>query len=342
MRQGLIALGVDWSRAPDLLDTWHPLLPQLDALQLTVEQGFASDPDPRWSAALDACTFRVGHGVMGSPYSVPRSPLFDRWLERTAQVLDRWPVRWFIEHVGCSRAAGWQAAPIPLPASRALAHTVADHLAGIADRLQVPVGLENLALAASVDDVRVQPELLEAMLAPVDGVLLLDLHNLWCQAVNHGLDPVDLLERYPLHRVRQLHVAGGRWADHPAGRLRRDTHDGPLPDEVLQLLPEAIGRCAHLELVVLERIGGTASPELPAELDAVRALLHAPEVPWSPREPTATWRSEPPTVQDAIYTALREDDPAAVDAIAPGWWTDARAWEAGVELLQRWGRAVPT
>ena len=341
MRHGLIALGVDWSRSPDLVDTWHPLLPQIDALQLTVEQAFAPEPDPRWSEALDRCRFRVGHGVMGSPFTVPRDALFDRWLERVQQVLVRWPVRWFIEHVGCSRAAGWQAAPMPLPASRALARTVADHLDHLADRLQVPVGLENLALAASIEDVWVQPELLDAMLQPVDGVLLLDLHNLWCQAVNHRLDPVDLLERYPLDRVKQLHVAGGTWADHPGGRLRRDTHDGPVPTEVFALLPEAIGRCANLELVVLERIGGTASAELPAELDAVRALLDAPAVPWTPREPTATWRTEPPDVQHTLYRALREDQRAAVEAIAPGWWTDARSWQAGVELLHRWGRALP-
>jgi len=104
-------------------------------------------------------------------------------------VLKRWPVRWLVDHFGCCRAAGWHAAPLPLPPSRALVQLGRDHLAWVRDELQVQVGLENLALALCLDDVLVQPDLVDAMVRPVGGVVLLDLHNLWCQAGNFDLDP---------------------------------------------------------------------------------------------------------------------------------------------------------
>lgn len=40
--------------------------------------------------------------------------------------------------------------------------------------------------------------------------VLLDLHNLHCNAVNHGFDPFMAIDRMPLTRVVEIHIAGGR------------------------------------------------------------------------------------------------------------------------------------
>ena len=84
-----------------------------------------------------------------------------------------------------------------------------------------------------------------------------------------------------LERVVQVHVAGGSWMEHPAGRLRRDTHDGAVPDEVFALVPAVLARCPRLEVVVLERLGEAAGgpadaalgETLRAELERLRSLL---------------------------------------------------------------------
>ena len=39
--------------------------------------------------------------------------------------------------------------------------------------------------------------------------------------------------------------------------IRRDTHDGPVPDELFAWLPRVLERCPHVEAVILERMGGT-------------------------------------------------------------------------------------
>jgi hypothetical protein len=47
--------------------------------------------------------------------------------------------------------------------------------------------LENLALSFSVDDVKHQGEFLEKLVEPVNGFLILDLHNLYCQSHNFDI-----------------------------------------------------------------------------------------------------------------------------------------------------------
>jgi uncharacterized protein (UPF0276 family) len=355
MRDGLmVALGVAWPKRGDVRDAFTPLLDETPDvwLQLTVEQAFREPLEPSFTEPLDraaAAGRLVGHGVFGSPWTVPPDRMSVDWLARTRRVLERWPVRFLTDHVGCCRSNGWMAAPLPLPASRALAVAAAERLAAIRDVLEVPVGLENLALAVSRDDVLVQPDLVEAVLDPVDGVLLLDLHNLWCQAVNFGFDPLVLLGRWNLARVRQIHIAGGRWMDHPHGRFRRDTHDGAVPEAVWALLPVAIAHCPNLEVVVLERLRGTLDANgeqesLLAEARRLRTVLATPIDPENPLPTTAeppAWRSEPPGVHADLFAAIRADDRRALDAVAPGWWADERAWAVARDVIERWGMAVP-
>ena len=107
---------------------------------------------------------------------------------------------------------------------------------------------------------------------------MLDLHNLWTQAVNLALDPVELLGSYPLERVGILHVSGGSWSEHGSVRWRRDTHDARVPAEVFTLVGEAQARCPNAHAVVLEQIGPTlADPNVAAgfvaDFDTLRGLV---------------------------------------------------------------------
>jgi uncharacterized protein (UPF0276 family) len=80
-------------------------------------------------------------------------------------------------------------------------------------------------------------------------------------AHNLGLDATRLLRRFPLARVRELHVSGGRWFETHEGAargpVRLDSHDGPMPDGVLPLLRTALRECPDVEVVFFERRGDT-------------------------------------------------------------------------------------
>jgi uncharacterized protein (UPF0276 family) len=61
--------------------------------------------------------------------------------------------------------------------------------------------------------------------------MLLDVNNVFVNAVNFGHDAWDVLSRMPLDRVVQLHLAGPE----PKGTMLLDSHGAPVRDEVWAL-----------------------------------------------------------------------------------------------------------
>lgn len=243
----------------------------VDALEYSFELGWAR-PRPAWADALlqhygDAGRL-WGHGVTYSPLSSDSAERQDAWLTRVRGECGRLALAGVSEHYGFMGSAGLDVgAPLPPPPLPEVAELGTRALAALADASGVPVGIENLALALSPQDVYAQPRLIAQMLDAVDGYLVLDLHNLWCQAINFDLDPVTVLERYPLERVRVVHVSGGSWSTHGAHRFRRDTHDAEVPEPVLGLVPGVLSRCSNLEVVILEQLG-------PSLADPTRAATY--------------------------------------------------------------------
>jgi uncharacterized protein (UPF0276 family) len=200
----------------------------------------------------------LGHGVSFSPFSGRWSTRQDAWLQHLGIELDRNPMRWVPEHFGFMDAGDFhQSSPLPVPLNEETLLVGQNRLSQLASVSSGPVGLENLAFAFSAQAMWQQGEFLDQLLAPVGGFLLLDLHNVYCQAWNFDCRASELLDSFPLDRVRELHISGGSWDEtsSPGNRLRRDTHDGAVPEEVFELLTETLDRCPQTEVVILEQIG---------------------------------------------------------------------------------------
>jgi uncharacterized protein (UPF0276 family) len=115
------------------------------------------------------------------------------------------------------------------------------------------------------------------------GGLLLDLHNLYANAVNFGDDPAELMLRFPLDRVQAVHLSGGKWvaepgnepANAPAPRLRLlDDHFHDVPDAVFGLLELLAQRTPQTLDVIIERDGAYPGFDcLLRQIDAARAAL---------------------------------------------------------------------
>jgi hypothetical protein len=74
----------------------------------------------------------------------------------------------------------------------------------------------------------------------------------------------EILRWYPLDLVREIHISGGSWEESSielGEKVRRDTHDVGVPEEVFQMLEKTIPLCSHLQYVVLEQIGSGLSSE---------------------------------------------------------------------------------
>ena len=139
---------------------------------------------------------------------------------------------------------------LPLPFTReAVRHTVARAKA-LQARLPVPLLLENITYYAELgqgemDEASFITEVLEGA-----GVgWLLDLNNVYVNALNFGFDAQAWLERMPLDRVAQLHIAGHQ----RFGDLTVDTHGSEVIEPVLELMRWVLARIGKPIPVLLER-----------------------------------------------------------------------------------------
>ena len=134
------------------------------------------------------------------------------------------------EHVAFVRAGGREAGHLlPVPRTpRGAGRADRATSAAVQAELDVPLALEPIAaLFDWPDDEYTEGEFLTALLERTGALLLLDVANVYANAVNRGQDPRAVLDAIPLERVAYVHVAGG--AEHPRPGLYHDTHTDPVP-----------------------------------------------------------------------------------------------------------------
>lgn len=77
--------------------------------------------------------------------------------------------------------------------------------------------------------------------------LLLDINNVYVTAVNHGLDANDYIDRLPLSRVGEIHLAGHADAvDGNGTPFLIDAHDRIVSDQVLALYKSILSKIGTL------------------------------------------------------------------------------------------------
>ncbi|PZD74685.1 hypothetical protein C1752_00659 [Acaryochloris thomasi RCC1774] len=249
----------------DFWQTAQPLLESsaVEVLEWSFDMGWGKVGLPTWvPPLLDQFSQQdrlLGHGVS---YSLLSAQL-DRshWLACLEAERRQYHYQHISEHFGWLATETFrQSAPLPMPLCPETLQLGRERLQRLAEVAQVPVGLENLAFAFSQQDVREQGIFLEKLLESVDGFLLLDVHNLYCQVCNFQISATELLALYPLHRVREIHISGGSWSKGTGGQIRRDTHDQPVPEAVFELLTLALQQCLNVQFVIFERLGNTLGP----------------------------------------------------------------------------------
>jgi len=182
----------------------------------------------------------------------------DAYLRMLDSFQQAWPFVWHSEHLGFQTISGDNGAtlevgvPLPMPPTKEAAALVASRSDAILQRYGVPFLLENPAHYFS--DLPTDPEiegdigLLHSITQSSGCRLLLDLHNLYCNAVNHNFDPFKAIDRMPLDMVIEIHVAGGSWRD----GFWMDAHDGRVPERVWEMLDYTLPKVSHVAGVVFE------------------------------------------------------------------------------------------
>ncbi|MBC9912596.1 DUF692 family protein [Chitinophaga varians] len=236
---------------------------QIEAIEWSFDALYAVEKVPSWFEEL-LTVFSdenrlIGHGVFFSLFSGRWLPEQQQWLDHLKAVSRRYRFDHVTEHFGFMTGRDFHhGAPLNIPYTPVTLEIGRDRLKRMQDACGCPVGLENLAFSYSLEEVKKHGDFLNELLEPVNGFIILDLHNLYCQTHNFNLTFEELNKLYPLHRVREIHISGGSWeisGATPGKTVRRDTHDDAVPEEVFAYLDKAIDLCPSLKYVVLEQLG---------------------------------------------------------------------------------------
>ncbi|MCF0054754.1 DUF692 family multinuclear iron-containing protein [Dyadobacter sp. CY356] len=243
---------------------------QIEAIEWSFDTLFKNDEVPDWFSDLilefSSQNRLIGHGVYFSLFSGKWMSEQQDWLKKLKILGERFQFDHITEHFGFMTGANFhKGAPISIPLTASTMSLGVDRLHRIQDACNCPVGLENLAFSFSLDEVKRQGNFLDKLVESINGFIILDLHNLYCQIHNFDVDYDYIIDLYPLERVREIHISGGSWdiqLTRTGKKVRRDTHDDAVPEEVFQILSAVIPRCTNLKFVVLEQLGTALDSEV--------------------------------------------------------------------------------
>jgi uncharacterized protein (UPF0276 family) len=223
----------------------------------------------------DSCPLLL-HGVslgLASSEAVDK-----RRLDRMARLVERVRPQAWSEHLAFVRAGGIEIGHLAAPPRNE--EVVAGAIANL-ERVRRAVGafpcVENVATlidppASSMTEAQWVTRIAAGSGTP----LLLDLHNLYANALNFGMAPEALLDAFPLDRVAMVHLSGGRWIGTGTSRRLLDDHLHDVPDPVYGLLERLARRAPGPLTVIVERDGNyPAFDALLAQVTRARKVLAA-------------------------------------------------------------------
>lgn len=165
-------------------------------------------------------------------------PLDSDHLARLRRLVDRYRPESFSEHLAwSSHDEGYLNDLLPLPYTPATLDRVVAHVDQVQQALGCRMLLENpstyvLFAESSIEEV----DFLDAIAERTGCGLLLDVNNVMVSAVNHRLDPIAYIDRFPVERVGEIHLAGYDETTDDAGeRLLIDAHGSRVRPDVFAL-----------------------------------------------------------------------------------------------------------
>lgn len=204
------------------------------------------------------------HGLslsLGGP-----DPLDADLLQQTRRFLEHHRVALYSEHLSYCSADGHLYDLMPLPFTPAAVRHVADRIREVQDSLQRRIAVENVSYYLAPWQAMPEIEFVCAVLDAADCDLLLDVNNIYVNAVNHGYDAAAFLRNLPSERVVSYHIAGHL---DQAPHLKIDTHGAAVIDPVWALLEQAYA-LHGVRPTLLER--DSHFPPLPVLLDEVERI----------------------------------------------------------------------
>jgi hypothetical protein len=223
---------------------------KIDFLEIIADHYMNASPLKKAELALLASHFTlVPHGMnlsLGSACGLDTD-----YLANLADLVNALNPPWWSEHIAMTRTETIEIGHLtPLPYTWDAIDVVCRNIRTVRQYIQAPLILENITNLVTLPGAEMtEAEFISEILERTDCGLLLDLTNLYTNAVNAEFDPLTYFEKLPLERVVQLHYVGG----HQHGDRLLDSHSSSTPPEVWALMTELLERKAPIKGTILER-----------------------------------------------------------------------------------------
>lgn len=210
----------------------------------------------------------VCHGLCGD--LAGRAPLDLEMLGQLRVFLRELNAQWYSDHLCLTHIGGAEVHElIPLPFNEETVDQVVDRVVEVEEFLGLPMAVENVSAYGRMPEGSMsEPEFVTAVIERADCKLLLDVNNVYVNAVNFGFDPREYIRGLPLERVVEIHMAGH--TEEEEGLLI-DTHARPIEEDVYDLFRYTLEVMPHRPPVLLER-DGNIPPLVELEEEMARLL----------------------------------------------------------------------
>ncbi len=244
--------------------------------------GAGGPPHRHLAAIRERCPLSL-HGV-GLSIGGDR-PLDRDHLRRLAGLIRRYEAALFSEHLAwSSHGSTFFNDLLPLPYTRKTLNLVENHIHEVQEALGRQMLLENPSTYIAFEEsTYFEAEFIAEIVRRTGCALLLDVNNLHVSCTNQEWDARAYLQKLPLNRVREIHLAGHtRDADHAGRPLLIDSHDRAVSETVWALYRHVIRNLGPVPTLIEWDANIPPWQQLKAEADRAEVVLS--EVDRAPSE----------------------------------------------------------
>ncbi len=237
-----MGVGLRGPHVPDILQQ-SPAVPWFELL---TDNHLCAGGALRFQAEVIAERYPVAlHGVNLSLGGT--DPLDREYLGRVRALAQNTAARHVSEHLAFTACNGTHSHDLlPLPWTEEALQHVADRVCEVQDVLGGSLLVENISTYLEYEHSTLdEGDFLRELCARTGCGLLLDINNVYVNAINHDHDAQGRLDTMPWAHVREVHLAGHEERD----GLLIDTHGGVVCNEVLDLFLRVVPRIPEVPVL---------------------------------------------------------------------------------------------